>query len=1145
MDEDESKSSSLGAYENMERSDIHPDFYSEDEDDEKSNKSSAAKDALKKGEQAAVRKGVEKGAEVALNAATGGVGGTAAKALGAVKGAEKLGGAAASAAASGDGKSQDLMDGKSTIVKAAPIIVLLIGLIILYGVVSFIGQWLFPVGFKSREVEDWNSTKVSTTERTDALTDNTQLGSDGSSQVYSGVVFEDMGFTDEQITGLAQAGIEYSNEGGEKALIFHKNDGSNMVVVSSDSVGATKGETVADGSSILTDSGDTSNEVAIEERKQEILANLGIAATGSSVVGFKEAMQDWNFKERFMIGTRSWRGDISGWFSELTETVVQRLGISRNNFRDFELTGKNDEDEATFLEMAQEKPAANPESDYGDKSFKERVEEVANNSEDPDCGAISAANDIEGVITADQTARQVSAGSMWLEAIDKTIAGEGTGTALSAMNNIIVRNGAADTEGIHHLFGSGELDQHDDNLLSVSMQANIGGNGTADIGAVDEETYRQCVYEGNTNVKGLKGALVKIGSMFKKVLNWAKGAINILKGFLGGAAGGAADVAVSVLDPTIAKYEQVKDQRFFTGDDTPVLGEALVSSAERIMGEKAKTAGQTIGDNTAVLAFYRDQQEVIAEQAEFDRRTKSPFDVTSEHTFLGSLAYSLIPLATSMQSVSVTSMVGGIGSLFSSALTNLLPTSSAVSETDFTFSRGDCVLANSTTAISNGYCNQYYVTDLSQIDMTPVEIFDSTALMREDRMGYVYGKGHSRDKTGAESGPKSDTDPDWGDKPLNESEKSLAHHWPSSPVMSKIQHYDGTANGCETDWEYNFINYPLEIYGTDFDNRQYHLDEPVEWSYSRVTNFEYLGYKTGWHNRNNPDSPTAAGIEEAVNDALPELCALDMKVDSEDDQPVINMNGALMSFMVMSGQRGSDWGVTDDNNLQRLIKTDFIKGRLHPAAVGATNQNVAHPNLDSAEAGSGSIYEKIGWTGSEDSVAASKFMSRWIGGTAYTMATAGGSTGGSEYTSLDLVFDGSDEAFKDPTRNDDYFWNEMKIYQAYVELLEWMQAIGKIKTTQTGAAIAKYYDKNPLDNSYEGIIARYSGMSKDRVVAVLDLLNYAEFLAKYDASELYPLGPKAEEVIQYDNMEIVAQAEQAVQQMGVVYDELRNRTVTV
>ena len=67
---------------------------------------------------------------------------------------------------------------------------------------------------------------------------------------------------------------------------------------------------------------------------------------------------------------------------------------------------------------------------------------------------------------------------------------------------------------------------------------------------------------------------------------------------------------------------------------------------------------------------------------------------------------------------------------------------------------------------------------------------------------------------------------------------------------------------------------------------------------------------------------------------------------------------------------------------------------------------------------------------------------------------------------------------------------------AYQRLLE--------KSSVT-AYLEEYYEKHPLDNSYEGVLARRSGLTKENVIA---LLNYAEdlvFLANYNSANYNPL----------------------------------------
>ena len=73
---------------------------------------------------------------------------------------------------------------------------------------------------------------------------------------------------------------------------------------------------------------------------------------------------------------------------------------------------------------------------------------------------------------------------------------------------------------------------------------------------------------------------------------------------------------------------------------------------------------------------------------------------------------------------------------------------------------------------------------------------------------------------------------------------------------------------------------------------------------------------------------------------------------------------------------------------------------------------------------------------------------------------------------------------------------------AYQRLLENMGLIEKSSVT---AYLEEYYEKHPLDNSYEGVLARRSGLTKENVIA---LLNYAEdlvFLANYNSANYNPL----------------------------------------
>lgn len=1115
MDE-ENEGHNLGAYENMERSDIRPDFLDplNEERNAENGDNPPQGSRLSSGfVKNMLRDKEKKAAGDAAAKVTSKVGGTKGKAI--AKGIDiieknggGLGGGLSSLSGKGKGKSKFKINGK----KAIPLVILLLILIVIWAVASFVGQWLFPIGFKSRSVEDWNSTKTSNTVRTDALTDQQLAGKSDSSDDPEATVFDNMGFSEDQIESVKQMGLGYevSDDGKTVALTYTSSDGKKNLVTSNGTLSRYTGsDEVADSGDAISDSGPEG--VSEEEAKANVVAALG-ADEDTRVLSFSQAMAEPQFKDLYTRATKYWRGDTSGWFTDTTETVVERLGISRNNYKDFTLSGDNGKNTEAFLAIAKDKNTASEGSDIGDQSLSERVETVANASNGPSCGASSAFNDIESLIATDQTARQVSAGSLWLEAIDKTMAGEGNSAPLTAISNIVVESGGATTEGMAHLFGNDVLEQSNNMVQKVSAQAHGNNENILNAENIESEKYRGCVYTGDYNQYHGDGVLVEVGSLFKRIGDWitnkAKAFIETLKSFIfrdsSGIGTDSSKSATSsyvgiALSSTVDAYNEMKEQTYFNGNDTALLGEALVSSSERIMNEKAKSAGQVVGDETNLLANYRAQQEVIAEEAEYDRRNKSPFDVTSQHTFLGSIVYNLIPFAVSTKSTVLTSTVSNVGSLISNSLTKLLPTSDAISEAKV--ERGDCVLSNNIGAVSNPHCNNYYDSDLELAAGNAQNLYKTVLGMRPGK--YTYRSHYNIKKNGKmTTEPYPSSLPDYGSGPINSAE----------------------GISCVTDW------------GVD--------GSPIEWSYTIHPNFQYEGYKTGWKNRTS--ASTSDSQEHPKNDIDPTQCELDLAKD-ENKQPIINQDGPLGLFILTSGQRGSEWGVADDSNIKLVAKSDFTHGRVHPCLVWdkvpSTAPYYGYYPCDKDP------YSTLGWTGSskdelEKNTAKSKFMSRWIGGAAYVAYN--GSAAGGSFGDMNTGFGDNDERFKDPTRFDDYFWNEMKYYQAYAELLEWMETVGLVKSSGVAKTAQAYYDENPLDNTYEGKIARLSGMSKERVVAVLDLFQYVAWLKNYDAAALYPTPrPLPEKIENNSNEEIMGQAEKITTLAGVVYDEMRYRTVTV
>ncbi|MBQ6127660.1 hypothetical protein IJI69_03130 [Candidatus Saccharibacteria bacterium] len=1126
MDEEDERES-LGAYENMERPNIRPNFAGEALGNSAvnffRNSEESAKNTAKDVGEKASEKVAARVAEKGLDVATGGVGGKVLKA------AEKT------------GLTKNITPGKTkgkvNIKKALPIVLILVVVLAGFGVLGTSTFSLFGKAFSSVMKQKSDTSTAVNHKVTDYQINNTQLGDNNGASEYGDVVFEEMGFSNYQIQSFKQAGLEYvETDDGTKALVHNEFDGSQTYIVATSKITGRPyygDEVIGEGGDEYIDAGASDGKTE-EERIHDLEIALNVGENGR-VVAFSEALKDFNIKNAYIAATDAYRGGMGAWYSDTANTTTKRLGISLNNWQNFEETGDNAKNEEIVIQTASKK-SASENNDVKSVSYDELVEKAAESSKTEGCGYDSAASLVDGVANAGETYKQVTAGSLIMEAIDKTIAGYGSQAPMNAILNLVFKAGGTDTESMHNLFGGTKLDQNSDDILLTSAQANLNSSAINldELGEAKEEA-ETCMYVGNVNDYQSSGAIAAIGSMFKSIGSWISSKARDIKSFFvslfEGAGQGTTSVIVSVVDPAVAKFKQMKDNVYLSGHDNKLIGEAMVSSAELITNEMSKSVTATMpGDTGAVKTAYRAQQEVIAEKAEYDRTTLSPFDPSSEYTFLGKIAYSFLPFATSSTSLSLTSTITELGSILSSAATSLLPTSNAVSETELEVSQGDCSIANSVAAFSNARCHNYQAFNLESLMKNPTEIFNKVAEMRKDEEdGYRFGINASETEYSPNTGKKLSVNydeergrslnaADYGKEPLNSEERTMPSFWGKGD--KEDEEGEGEPHGCESDWQFEWRT--RIVNGVQEEYKYYYFDYPSEWKYTRLTNFEYVGYKTGYPNLT---SAQTNGVEGAKNDVDPGTCQLDLKTDRQK-QPVININSALGMFILMSGQRTSEIGVADQGNVDTLSKIDFIHGRLHPCAVK----------------GGGLLCEEFkdeeyGWNSDESSISINIFLSRLISGAAYTIYT--GTT-----DSMKVGFQ-NDEIFRDPSRGNDFFTEETKLYSAYIQLIEWMEANNLLTKAADSVALEKYYKENPLDNSYAGILARYSGYSKDTVIAVLDLVDYTEWLANYDPSDLYPLAPIEDEVILYDNPEIIADIEPVIDNNDIIYDELRNRAVTV
>lgn len=119
-------------------------------------------------------------------------------------------------------------------------------------------------------------------------------------------------------------------------------------------------------------------------------------------------------------------------------------------------------------------------------------------------------------------------------------------------------------------------------------------------------------------------------------------------------------------------------------------------------------------------------------------------------------------------------------------------------------------------------------------------------------------------------------------------------------------------------------------------------------------------------------------------------------------------------------------------------------------------------------------------------------------------------------------------------------------YQCFAEDQRLLENMGLVEKSSVTAFLEDYYEKHPLDNSFEGILARKTGLTKENVIATIDTINYLTFIADYDPDGYYPLNYQApeEEKIQIENNEYISNEDYVSYKISYDFDTKRIYTIT-
>lgn len=379
------------------------------------------------------------------------------------------------------------------------------------------------------------------------------------------------------------------------------------------------------------------------------------------------------------------------------------------------------------------------------------------------CTVFNVLGGISALVTASEALQVISLVTSYFEAIDKVKAGDGTDSPIHDLTNalnekttntnavlasvsmngddisgnteyITTEKSAMESSGITALYGGGAVNAKDPSVQSFnftgSMKKILGGLGSS---LAMFETCAAAKVAANLVSAGLDALSVAscilsaVGAPFTFGISVGLGCgamvANMATGIaLSVAIGVAVAGVVAAVTPTVAKMLTRDLITNIGGED---LGNALTSGANMYMGNTHRANGGSLASREKYVQFAVAQQEVIADNAKYERQNRDPFDATSKYTFMGTLINQVMKFASTS---SVMNAVTSVSSVVSSSVIAMSPSASAydIAEDlpdEETF-KETCPYLWSIGAVGDAYCNPYAITDMSTIDLDPLTVID-------------------------------------------------------------------------------------------------------------------------------------------------------------------------------------------------------------------------------------------------------------------------------------------------------------------------------------------------------------------------------------------------------------------------------------
>lgn len=425
--------------------------------------------------------------------------------------------------------------------------------------------------------------------------------------------------------------------------------------------------------------------------------------------------------------TKATYGRAAYYFDDAAEKVFQKIGTNRNNYTKddsfdevmdskvgkgsdinvnsvalVEKTRKNEQTGKEEVYYEYEASGSSANSGSSAQGFIDAVREknpAANASE----SALYTADALKVADTVSKEERSSLFFVTFMENISKMKAGDGNESKINDAMNFLYEK--AETEVLD--VKTGEVKKVTGTALeSPSLYAILSGSKMNVEAAADYSSDRIL-----KTVENKLGTTNSGSAVSETVVSSSK-----MKGSIGRFISlgieKASAALLNILEPTVSSslvnnsYETVRGIS---------AGEFLVEGATNVGKELAKASGASAGDATAITEYARLNSAVLAMDAEVDRLNRSPFDITSKNTFLGSIIYNFAVNMSTTRGLIISSL-STITNTTRKAAVSLLPAVYADEETAYLTAFGDCETYGSIGAVGSAHCSEIATFDTSTLN---------------------------------------------------------------------------------------------------------------------------------------------------------------------------------------------------------------------------------------------------------------------------------------------------------------------------------------------------------------------------------------------------------------------------------------------